>query len=159
MTRDRAWPWFLLAVGGAVGTSWLADAAGWPTWVRALLFAAFVGVGGAVGGRRVRARLRRGEHGDTTFEAGVRALSPGTAGLRTSWRTAGAVVTGDGTLHWRGRELHHGRLEGSAPRRVTGRELLHLVPGWRVRTVTFDGGVRVEVALDPVFAKRLQSWR
>lgn len=159
MTRDRAWPWLLLAVGGAVATSYLADAAGWSTWVRSLLFAAFVGLGGAVGGRRVRARWRRGEHGDTTFEAGVRALSPASSGLRTSWRTAGAVVTGDGTLRWRGRELHHGRLEAGGPRRPTRRELVRLVPGWRVWTVTFDGGVRAEVALDPVFAERLRPWR
>ncbi|WP_432544446.1 hypothetical protein [Kineococcus sp. SYSU DK002] len=157
--RPRVWPWLLLGIGGALAAGYVVDALGGPWWVRGLLTGLLLGTAGARAGRVLRARALRSVHGDTAFDAGVRSLASPSGGISRSWGALGAaVVTGDGTLRWRGRELRGGRLAPGGSRPARGAELLWLSPGWRVWTVEFDGGLRAEIALDPSRADRLAPW-
>ena len=74
---------------------------------------------------RLRRRAQRGLYGEGVFDANLRSSGPSPHGLSQAWGgAAGAVISDEGDLRWRGVVLVGGRLENPEPRKPHGGELV-----------------------------------
>lgn len=109
---------------------------------------------------RLRRRTQRGIYGEGVFDANIRSLGPSPYGLSQAWGgAAGAVISDEGNLRWRGAVLVGGRLEGPELRKPQKGELVWLDPWAQVWTVAFNDGSRLELAVVPGDASHLGPWQ
>ncbi|WP_432526068.1 hypothetical protein [Kineococcus mangrovi] len=109
---------------------------------------------------RLRRRAQRDLYGEGVFDMNVCSLGPSQHGLSQAWGSAaGAVISDEGDLRWRGTVLAEGRLQSPEPRQPHGRELVWLDPWAQVWTVIFNDGSRVELAVAPGDAHHLGPWQ
>ncbi|ABS03872.1 hypothetical protein [Kineococcus radiotolerans] len=131
-----------------------------PHWIWTVIAMAILGTAIGLLAPRLRRRGQRGLYGEGVFDASIRSLGPSPHGLSQAWGgAAGAVISDEGDLRWRGAVLVGGRLESSEPRKPQKSELVWLDPWAQVWTVVFTDGLRVELAVAPGDAHHLAPWQ